>query len=443
MTEFKKTVSINRLFLAVDNPRHEEVVSEARAIERLYKTENIEQLAHDIALYGVNPAERCIVYPLDEDEEITDHSNFIVAEGNRRVCALKLLSDPDLAPSDIRQKIESYARQWSPIEEIDVVIITDEERRRHWLLRIHDGVQGGRGRKPWNAEQKTRFTGSGKNVIAQYAFDYAEKRGLLAAGDRQGRISHMARLLGNPLVKEALGITTQDDVDGLLRTRPQADFDLVLNELLKEAKIKNLGSQARKPAIDDFARRLQQLDGLSGERTNPTPIDQNDDRSETNGQNAQAQSSQKQQQNRAKQPKPPHQDAQIDWSEEIANALDEKNCQKLAALYWSICAVNCKRHAPLVAIGVWSFLESLSAVCGGEKVSFKDFWQRDKLARMKVAEGDSAKAMNEALQRLARAGDTTKHDAISAHFDSQQLQNDWKKIQPLIKTAVQEIENNA
>lgn len=207
MSEKKTTIGLNQLILATDNPRHEEVDDEASAIAQLCSTENIEQLARDIAEYGINPAERLIVFPLDDDD-IEDDTTFIVAEGNRRICALKLLSDPDLAPADIRKKVESYSQQWTPISELDVVVITDESRRRHWLMRIHDGAQGGRGRVPWKSEQKTRFTGGGRNAVAQSLLDYAESQGMLKSEERPGRISHMTRLVGNPLVRDVLGLKT-------------------------------------------------------------------------------------------------------------------------------------------------------------------------------------------------------------------------------------------
>lgn len=89
--ERKATVPLQRLFLATDNPRHEEVEDEAAAIARLCRSENIDQLAVDISSNGINPAERFIVYPLDDEAEPGPTSNFIVAEGNRRACALKLL----------------------------------------------------------------------------------------------------------------------------------------------------------------------------------------------------------------------------------------------------------------------------------------------------------------------------------------------------------------
>lgn len=436
--ELKMAVSLDRLFLATDNPRHEEVADEGAAIERLCSTENIEQLAQDIARHGVNPAERFIVYPIDEDEKIDGDSNFVVAEGNRRMCALKLLSDPDLAPAKIRRRIEQYSDTWAPISEVDVVVILDEDRRRHWLLRIHDGAQGGRGRMAWKAEQKTRFTGSGRNVMAQAFFNYCEQRAILNPGERAGRISHMARLLANPLIRDALGLDTSEGAEGLNRTRPPADFDLIAKELVEECRTKSLGSQALKKDIDKFAHTLQQLEDLSGERIDPTPLHSTSE-TEGNSDDVDEDGDADPAKGRPKQPRPPRHSSHLKWSQEISDDLHEADCQKLSALYYSICAVNSKRHAPLVAVGVWVFLESLAATCGAKGVAFKDFWKRGKLSQMGVAKGNPAKAMSEALTRLSQAGNTTKHDAISAHFDSQQLKNDWDKVQPLIAAAVKEV----
>lgn len=98
----KITMKIGQLCIAPDNPRHEEVDGEMEAIRELCRTENIEVLARDIQLHGLSPAERLIVMAVDEDRDDPEREQYFVAEGNRRVCALKLLHDPELAPPSIR-----------------------------------------------------------------------------------------------------------------------------------------------------------------------------------------------------------------------------------------------------------------------------------------------------------------------------------------------------
>ncbi|WP_415715580.1 hypothetical protein [Roseibium sp.] len=438
MPEKKTTIPLDQLILATDNPRHEEVDSEAAAIAHLCNKENIEQLARDISENGINPAERLIIVPIDEDDA-EDDATFIVAEGNRRVCALKLLNDPDLAPASIRKKIENYSKNWHPIKELDVVVITNEARRRHWLMRIHDGAQNGRGRMPWKSEQKTRFTGGGRNAVAQSLLDYAQSEGMLSAKERSGRISHMTRLVGNPLVRDVLGLRTEDGPEELRRNRHKTDFDLVLGELLEETRTKSLGSQAAKDKIDSFAHKLQNLEGLSHERLEDSATlrtqEDSDSTFDASEQSSLNDSDDLEEDTEAKQPsrpRPPKRSYNFAWSQEIADELEKLGAEKLSELHWSVCTVNAQKHTPLVAVGVWSFLDSLAALAGaGDEQSFVQYWKAGRISQLGVAKGDAAKTINNVLDRLSKAGNNTKHDAKSAHFDYRQLVNDWAGYNPI------------
>ncbi len=255
----RMTVGIDRLFLATDNPRHEKVDNEQEAIDKLCTSEKIRELASDILQHGPSPSEIPIVYPVGENidfSDIDETTQFIVADGNRRVCALKLLHDPERAPTEIRSSILTMAKGQDIVEEIEVVVIPEEDERRLWMSRIHDGAQDGRGRKQWGAQEKARFNSGNKpdrNTVALKLFDYAEKRGLMKPADRKGSLSHMNRLISNPLVASELGLDRPKGGEELSRNRPANEFDAVLAHILEEAKKKTLGSQAKAAAINDFA----------------------------------------------------------------------------------------------------------------------------------------------------------------------------------------------
>lgn len=452
--EFKTTVKVDRLFLATDNPRHEEVDDELEAIESLCKHENVEELARDILLHGPSPAERLIVYPSDETvgiEAINDKTTFIVAEGNRRLCALKLLHDPELAPVQVRDTISRLVDGKVVVDEVDVVVILDPERRNHWLRRIHDGVQGGKGRKPWNAEQRTRFSGSRRNIIAQQLFDFAVRRGLMDQAERRGNFSHMARLVGNVLVSETLGLDLSQGVEELLRNRPLDEFETILKVILEEAKTKSLGSQASKADIDRFARNLNTLDGVTVSRIHPEPMDPGDEdanqekNEEDNGaseggstedENAGGGNSSTNKKTRVKK--------YIVREKEIQEGLEAINHDKLLSLYASITSINCETHTPLLAVGVWSFVETISAAMGSDK-PFKDYFTRGKngkLSELGLGHGQQINSIVEALARIAGYGNTTKHDGVAAYYDYRQVINDMKTLTPLVVACIKDLNPN-
>lgn len=451
VTSEKTTMKISQLCVAPDNPRHEEVNGEIEAIRELCKTENIEVLARDIQLHGISPAERLIVMAVDEDEDNPDIDQYFVAEGNRRICALKLLHDPELAPSNIRKQIQTYADKWIEIDEVDVVVIRDAETRRFWMQRIHDGEQGGKGRKRWNAEQKTRFSGTGRNMLAQALLDYSEEESFLRKADRAGRLSHMARLAGNALVKEALGAVVDRGYDDLHRIRKKADFDFVLQILLEEARTKSLGSQANKTMIDGFVRT--KITG-SGEFSNtylkePEPIradpaddkdtDQPDgigqgggDKSGAGGDDQEDGTTGKGQGGRGK-PAKPAKRRYIPTSSEIEDLLSQLENHKLQRLYFSICSVNVRDHPLLIGVGIWSFFESLASLMGAsENMSFSSFYKPGRLSDLGVAKGDAARQMNKILEDLGRGGNLGKHHAVAGQFDPDQLMTNWEAMDLLI-----------
>ena len=100
--EAMRTIEVARIFLDRDNPRHEPYEDEDQVIEYLCRYENIYPLAKDIAQNGLNPLELLAVIP-EEDDEGGGKATYTVAEGNRRLCALKLLDDPDRAPPSLFQ----------------------------------------------------------------------------------------------------------------------------------------------------------------------------------------------------------------------------------------------------------------------------------------------------------------------------------------------------
>ena len=79
-------VEVDRIFLDQDNPRHKPYDTQSEVIEYLCTHESILSLARDIVAHGLNPIEQFALIP--DDNAGDDASTFVVAEGNRRICAL-------------------------------------------------------------------------------------------------------------------------------------------------------------------------------------------------------------------------------------------------------------------------------------------------------------------------------------------------------------------
>src|SRR5437762_8004046 len=115
-----ENINIGRVFFDLDNPRHEPFVSEPQTIEYLCAKEGVYPLARDIARHGLNPLERFALVPVkSKGAKVT---GYTMAEGNRRLCAIKLLADPELAPASLRKAFEQLAATWTPIITISGVV---------------------------------------------------------------------------------------------------------------------------------------------------------------------------------------------------------------------------------------------------------------------------------------------------------------------------------
>ena len=170
-------VDVERIFLYEENPRHEPLESQPEIIEHLCKDEQVHNLAKSIAAEGTNPLEAVGLVEIPSTSK--GKKSYVVWEGNRRLCAIKLLNDPDLAPAHLRKDIATLAEGHIAIDSIPAVVFDDHDKLRFWMGVIHGGQQGGIGRKDWNADQKQRHTGSNRNKIALAILDLSEKMGIL------------------------------------------------------------------------------------------------------------------------------------------------------------------------------------------------------------------------------------------------------------------------
>lgn len=198
--EIGKFTRVDRIFLDHENPRHEPYETQAEVIAYLCKDEYVLKLAKDIAQHGLNPLELLAIIP------IKGKDTFMSAEGNRRMCALKLLNDPDLAPPNQRKKFKKLAKIWVPIAEVPTVEFKDRSEINLWLDRIHNGPAGGIGRKSWTSDQKSRHSGDRKNKLALALLDYAEAKGIISSVDRKGKLTTVQRFLSNVVLRNTLGI---------------------------------------------------------------------------------------------------------------------------------------------------------------------------------------------------------------------------------------------
>lgn len=278
------------------------------------------------------------------------------------------------------------------------VVFDDIEDVDLWLNRIHKGLQNGIGRKEWNSEQKARHDGSAnKNRPAQAVLDYASREGLITEEDRSGKLTTVQRFLGNDVFREFLGLD-QSDPEEIARTRPKQEFDTILKVFLRDLVGKKaVNSRMNKPEIIAYTRPLTAMPGITAARVQSEPLT-----AEPVPQSRRA---------RTSTPKRPERVKHVQHEAEIADALRSLGNEKLRSLYHSITTIDLDPHTPIVAVGTWSFFETLTSSAGrNDATSLDSYFSKAKLVQYGIT-GEVTSYRN-AIVRIREYGNTTKHHKI-------------------------------
>lgn len=267
MTHQAKKIALEKIYLDAENPRHGPIENEKDIIDYLIKNENIKDLAKSIAEQGISPIEKIAVIPHPAEKDA-----FIAAEGNRRTCALKLLSEPekasDQADRDYFLELSSKTDHRPKI--IDVIIFDSAESAKNWVSLRHEGAQGGVGTKPWTPQQKARFnaksntTKKNPDIQASLLLDYAIEQDIITEDNaKKLSLTTITRYLGNPNFRNMLGLTSRH---GLRINVTQNEFNKVLKKFISDLADPNGEVSSRTNSKD----RINYADKLRANGDAPT-----------------------------------------------------------------------------------------------------------------------------------------------------------------------------
>ena len=144
---------IDELLLDAWNPRHGEVEDQGAALERLVagNPQQLRNLAEDIAENGLHPGLSFLVFPAEDGQ-------FVVLDGNRRLAAIKLLMQPDTAPTSWRPITNEIKVDLASFQNLPCTILETREQGRLWLERMHTGQMNGVGVVQWPPIAQHRFS---------------------------------------------------------------------------------------------------------------------------------------------------------------------------------------------------------------------------------------------------------------------------------------------
>lgn len=215
--------AVSGLLLDERNPRFPEQVSgqdEAVTAMLVDAAPKLVNLAQDVANEGsLNPTELPVV--VEEDGEL------VVVEGNRRLAALKLLRNPDLATAASEQLGTALVKRFKTLQQIgvgpdsiDVFQAESREAARHWIELRHTGENDGVGVLGWQAWQTNNYRrrrGSQADRATLFCeaveTDFAGDAFLLSdvSGVRRNRLTTLGRLVADPDVRRDFGFLLDGD----------------------------------------------------------------------------------------------------------------------------------------------------------------------------------------------------------------------------------------
>ena len=213
---YQTEIEVSRLRLDTRNPRVPSVAdSQRQALEALATEQKgkLVVLARHIVDKGLNPAQRFIAIPYDED-------SFIVLDANRRLAALKLLEHPELVQGILSDgqlgQIRALANRFDPPEDVSCVVFEKREDADVWVELLHEGQGDGAGLVEWSAQQKARHRArSGSQPAHMQVLEFVMREGTPSAITEERNtkgdypVSTLERALGSPYVRERLGIDVQ------------------------------------------------------------------------------------------------------------------------------------------------------------------------------------------------------------------------------------------
>src|SRR5208282_1983862 len=212
MTAREKEIGITDLRLDTGNYRTGKQENQRGAIHALVEEQRhkLVRLAEDILDNGLSPLERVMVSPINGEK-----GRFTVIEGNRRVAALKLVFQPDLALDTTWRNAfkRLHKRSAEAPKKVRCIVVPNKEASFLWIQRRHDTGLKGAGMEPWSTIAKYRADAArGKSTPAIDVLEFALAHAQLEA-DVQDRIqgqdfpvTNLERLLDSSYVGEQLDL---------------------------------------------------------------------------------------------------------------------------------------------------------------------------------------------------------------------------------------------
>ena len=261
-------VKVTDIILDVENPRLDlkPTATQAEVREILFKQAKVMDLIETILDYrGLYPGEDIIV--------LREKDKFRVLEGNRRICAIQCILNPQLAPLEfqgyVKELVENSDINPKTLETINVVVSPNWESAqpiitaRHSRYKIEKWSYISKWRRDYkqfmiskqNVDEVCRILGEEKSEVIKNLKNYSylryarelqvwnsEERKFLFSDDLEGSV--LERHMSSTKLQEILGIEFDSDFNLKIKIDPEK-FNYVFERLIRSMYFSG------KPPIDN------------------------------------------------------------------------------------------------------------------------------------------------------------------------------------------------
>ncbi|WP_428969206.1 hypothetical protein ACQR50_16950 [Sphingomonas sp. Xoc002] len=271
------------LQLDLQNPRLVEAETQLGALKSLIDIGPgyFRTLMTSIKDNGLDPGDAFYVLADDEDE-----TSFIVVDGNRRLAALRVLSEPSvlkgigLTDAEVKM-LTTAAAGYTPgtISDVECVLFDDRKSADLWIARRHGRDLGGEGRLVWGPLEIERFQRDHTNLDV---IGFLERNTSIIPTDWaatkkavENNSSSLNRFLSNKAFRKLIGLTVTTETDDSKVPYFTASPDIVLALLEKifvDIRDKKINTRTYNTA-EEIEGYIEQLPAkLKGEgKQNSTP----------------------------------------------------------------------------------------------------------------------------------------------------------------------------
>lgn len=438
-----KSFKVDDLSLDEDNYRFKAAPNQKACIEKIYLSNPpyFKNMMTSVAEDDLG--ELLLVYQ--------DKKDSIVLDGNRRLAALKVLSNPKkYAPSEA---IKDHAETLLSSHKVDFNDIQAQVSRDKQLIfkTVYERHAAGHGKSRigWSAYGAARFrydqqvedgndwysiallletekkhpkwtdfidSGDYSHEVFRRIFKAALDKGVISRSLFSDRNQRIKSSVDKKLLKDAV-----DKVGSFLTAMQNKDLSLSRS-----------GKYADKASVDDYISQFKlSPDNARSKPPAGTPASGPSSTPPTTGGTPAATGATGGASGSTTATPKDKKSYGIDQSNAITNKLQALKSQKLLGLYKSLCTVSLFQHPQLLYAGAWSFFETLSALLGKTEGTSFDSYLGSQMNNMGYTRAEK-KDFTKPLKDVADTGNLNKHSGTYHSTTAYQLRADFTTLEPFI-----------